>query len=172
MNDAADVIDAESVLAGEEGPHKSELRLWLRLLSATNLISAEIRRNLRASFHVTLPQFDLLAQLEREPNGLRLGELSQRMMVTNGNITGLVDKLVEQGFLVREPSPEDRRAISVRMTKAGAALFAVMADAHAGWMTRLFSDVPGDVRKSLMRELDAVKASVRRHSSRRTSPAA
>ncbi len=166
MSDTGDVIDAESVLAGQESPHKSELRLWLRLLSATNLVSAEIRRNLRVSFNVTLPQFDLLAQLEREPNGLRLGELSQRMMVTNGNVTGLVDKLVEHGFVVREPSAGDRRAIGVRMTKAGAALFAVMAKAHEGWMTSLFSDVPADVRKALMRELDIVKASVRCNSGR------
>jgi DNA-binding MarR family transcriptional regulator len=159
----SDAIDAESVLAGREGAHKSELRLWLRLLSTTNLISAETRRNLRMAFNVTLPQFDLLAQLEREPNGLRLGELSQRMMVTNGNVTGLVDKLVEQGFVVREASPEDRRAMNVRMTKAGASLFAVMAKAHQDWMARLFSDVPVEARKALMRELDVVKRSVRRN---------
>jgi DNA-binding MarR family transcriptional regulator len=159
----SDAIDAESMLAGREGAHKSELRLWLRLLSTANLISAQIRRNLRTGFNVTLPQFDLLAQLEREPNGLRLGELSQRMMVTNGNVTGLVDKLVEQGFVVREASPEDRRAMNVRMTKAGASLFAVMARAHEEWMTGLFSDVPVEARKALMRELDVVKRSVRRN---------
>jgi DNA-binding MarR family transcriptional regulator len=163
MNDAAEVIDAESVLASATDRDKSDIRLWLRLLSATNLVSAEIRRNLRQSFNVTLPQFDLLAQLEREPNGLRLGELSQRMMVTNGNVTGLVDKLVDQGFVVREPTPEDRRAMNVRMTKAGAALFAVMAKANGDWMASLFSDVPADSRKALMRELDLVKRSVRRH---------
>ena len=166
MDDAPDVIDAESVLAGEEEADKSELRLWLRLLSATNLVSAEIRRNLRLSFNVTLPQFDLLAQLEREPRGLRLGELSQRMMVTNGNVTGLVDKLVEQGFVVREASADDRRVMNVRMTKAGAALFSVMAKANEGWMTDLFSDVPADARKTLMRGLDIVKRSARRNSGR------
>ena len=143
MDNGIEAIDAESVLAGEKSGHKSELRLWLRLLSATTLISAEIRRNLRRSFKVTLPQFDLLAQLEREPNGLRLGELSQRMMVTNGNVTGLVDKLVEQGFVVREPSPDDRRAMNVRMTKAGASMFGVMAKANEEWMIALFSEVPG-----------------------------
>ena len=161
MNLAPGAIDAESVLVGDESPHKPELRLWLRLLSATNLISSEIRRNLRQSFNITLPQFDLLAQLEREPNGLRLGELSQRMMVTNGNVTGLVDKLVEHGFVVREASPNDRRAMNVRMTKAGAALFAVMAKANAEWMTKLFSDVPFEAHQALMQELDIVKRSVR-----------
>ncbi len=164
MDNGIEAIDAESVLAGEKSGHKSELRLWLRLLSATTLISAEIRRNLRRSFKVTLPQFDLLAQLEREPNGLRLGELSQRMMVTNGNVTGLVDKLVEQGFVVREPSPDDRRAMNVRMTKAGASMFGVMAKANEEWMIALFSEVPGETRKALMRELDIVKRSVRRNS--------
>ena len=169
MNDAAEVIDAESVLAGRQNSHKSELRLWLRLLSATTLISAEIRRNLRQSFNITLPQFDLLAQLERQPNGLRLGELSQRMMVTNGNITGLVDKLVEQGFVVREPSSDDRRVMNVRMTKAGASMFGVMAKANEQWMKALFSDDSRDTRKGLMRELDIVKRSVRRNSSRNES---
>jgi len=164
MTADSEVIDAESMLAGDESAHKSELRLWLRLLSATNLISSEIRRNLRQSFNVTLPQFDLLAQLEREPNGLRPGELSQRMMVTNGNVTGLVDKLVEHGFVVREASPNDRRAMNVRMTKAGAALFAVMAKANAEWMTRLFSDVPLEAHQALMRELEIVKRSVRSNS--------
>jgi DNA-binding MarR family transcriptional regulator len=166
MDDAPEAIDAESVLAGEEDADKSELRLWLRLLSATNLVAAQIRRNLRQSFNVTLPQFDLLAQLERERRGLRLGELSQRMMVTNGNVTGLVDKLVEQGFIVREASAEDRRVMNVRMTKAGAALFAVMAKANEGWMTGLFADVPADARKTLMRGLDIVKRSARRNSGR------
>jgi DNA-binding MarR family transcriptional regulator len=166
VNSLEAVIDVESVLAGQENLRKSELRLWLRLLSATNLISTEIRRNLRQSYNVTLPQFDLLAQLEREPNGLRLGELSQRMMVTNGNVTGLVDKLVEQGFVVRESSPEDRRAMNVRMTKAGAALFAVMAKAHEAWMTKLFADVPDEARRVLMRDLDLVKRSVHRNSER------
>jgi DNA-binding MarR family transcriptional regulator len=170
MSDALDAIDAESLLAGDGGAHKSELRLWLRLLSTTNLISAEIRRNLRQSFNVTLPQFDLLAQLEREPQGLRLGALSQRMMVTNGNVTGLVDKLVEQGFIVRETSSEDRRAINVRMTKAGASLFAVMAKANEAWMAELFAGIPGEVRKSLMLDLDVVKRSVRRKSADRSAP--
>ena len=165
MDNGIEAIDAESVLADEKSGHKSELRLWLRLLSATTLISAEIRRNLRRSFNVTLPQFDLLAQLEREPNGLRLGELSQRMMVTNGNVTGLVDKLVEQGFVVREPSPDDRRAMNARMTNAGASMFGVMAKANEEWMIALLSEVPAETRKALMRDLDIVKRSVRRNSS-------
>ena len=164
MNLAPGAIDAESVLVGDESPHKPELRLWLRLLSATNLISSEIRRRLRQSFHVTLPQFDLLAQLEREPKGLRLSELSQRMMVSNGNVTGLVDKLEEHGFVVREAAPEDRRAINVRMTKAGASLFGLMAKANAEWMTKLFSEVPAQAYQPLMRELDVLKRSVRRNS--------
>jgi DNA-binding MarR family transcriptional regulator len=164
MDEELEVIDAESVLTGHTGQPKSELRLWLRLLSTTNLISTAIRRNLRQSFNVTLPQFDLLAQLEREPNGLRLGELSQRMMVTNGNVTALVDKLVEQGFVLREASSEDRRAIVVRMTKAGASLFTVMAKANETWMAELFRGVSGDARNSLMSELEQVKRSVRGYS--------
>ena len=86
--------DLEAIVHGAPEDHKAELRLWLRLLSSTNLISTEVRRRLRTQFDVTLPRFDLLAQLDREKEGLRLGELSKRMMVTNGNVTGLVERLM------------------------------------------------------------------------------
>jgi len=96
--------------------HKTELRLWLRMLTCTTLIENEVRRRLREAFDITLPRFDVLAQLDRSPEGMTLGELSQRMMVSNGNMTGLVDRLVEQGLLRRRPSPTDRRAQIVSLT--------------------------------------------------------
>src|SRR5262249_45149803 len=80
------------------------------------LIENDVRRRLRETFDVTLPRFDLLAQLDRTPNGMTLGELSQRMMVSNGNITGLVERLVEQGLVRRKPSPTDRRVQVVSLT--------------------------------------------------------
>ena len=95
------------------------MRLWLRLLTCTTLIETEVRRRLRDEFDVTLPRFDLMAQLDRAPNGMTLGELSQRMMVSNGNVTGLVERLVEQGLVERTPAPNDRRAQIVSLTAEG-----------------------------------------------------
>ena len=98
-------LDAETKVAERPDDHKTELRLWLRLLTCTTLIENEVRRRLRDQFDITLPRFDLLAQLDRAPNGMTLGELSQRMMVSNGNITGLVDRLAEQGLIAGGRSP-------------------------------------------------------------------
>lgn len=157
------IADLEALLAKVPAGNKLELRLWLRMLSCVNFISAEIRRKLRLEFGVTLPQFDVLAQLQREPDGLRLGELSRRLMVTNGNLTGLVDKLVEAGFVVREGVPGDRRVQVVRMTKAGATLFGHMAKAHEGWLSVLLHDLKDETMVALIRELELVKRSVTQH---------
>ncbi|MEJ1157526.1 MarR family winged helix-turn-helix transcriptional regulator [Prosthecomicrobium sp. N25] len=165
--DGDDQIDIEAIVRHEPAGHKIELRLWLRVLSCANMISDEIRRRLRAEFDVTLPRFDLLAQLRREPEGLRLGELSKRMMVTNGNITGLVDRLVEEGLVRREPVPEDRRAAVVRMTPDGEAVFARMAAAHESWLGELFGDVEPKLLAELLKDLEVLKASVVR---RRSAP--
>src|SRR5712692_3592821 len=90
MSDTPPVpLDAETRVAERPSDHKAELRLWLRLFTCKTLIEGEVRRRLRDSFDVTLPRFDLLAQLDRAPNGMTLGELSQRVMVSNGNVTGL-----------------------------------------------------------------------------------
>jgi DNA-binding MarR family transcriptional regulator len=154
--------DIEAPLTKVPAGSKLELRLWLRMLACVNLVSAEIRRRLRAEFDVTLPQFDVLAQLQREPNGLRLGELSRRLMVTKGNLTGLVDTLLETGFVVREAVPGDRRAQNIRLTKAGSTRFAQMARAHEGWLAAFFGDLDKPTLSSLIAELDQVKRSIRR----------
>jgi DNA-binding MarR family transcriptional regulator len=124
-------LDAETKVAERPDDHKTELRLWLRLLTCTTLIESEVRRRLRENFDVTLPRFDLLAQLDRAPNGITLGELSQRMMVTNGNITGLVDRLEDQSLVKRRPSPKDRRVQYVELTANGRKFFRTMARATA-----------------------------------------
>ena len=87
-----------------------DVRIWLRLLTCTNMIEGRVRRNLREEFDFTLPRFDLLAQLDRAETGLTMGELSRRLMVSNGNVTGLIDRLVNEGLVARKPAPEDRRA--------------------------------------------------------------
>jgi hypothetical protein len=86
------------------------IKIWLRMLTCANLIEADIRSGLRTEFDSTLPRFDLLAQLERTPDGLLMNELSKRLMVTSGNITALADQLESEGFIERIAVPNDRRA--------------------------------------------------------------
>ncbi len=155
-------LDAETKVAERPNDHKNELRLWLRLLTCTTLIEGEVRRRLRENFDVTLPRFDLLAQLDRAPNGMTLGELSQRMMVTNGNITGVVDRLEDQGLVKRRASPSDRRVQYVGLTAAGRKAFRAMARANADWVGEFFAELSGDDIDDLMRALAKTKSSVRR----------
>ena len=154
--------DLEILVQGARTGQKPELRLWLRMLSVTRMISQEVRRRLRAEFDTTLPQFDLLAQLYREPKGLRLGELSRRTMVTNGNITGLADRLEADGFIVRETLDGDRRVTVAKLTKRGRETFAVMAKAHEGWIRELMADVDETTLNVTLAQLGAVKASAGR----------
>ena len=163
-NQAAEAsVDLEFIVQGAKAGQKLELRLWLRMLSTTKLISQEVRRRLRAEFNTTLPQFDLLAQLFREPEGLRLGELSKRTMVTNGNVTGLVDRLVAEGLIARESLGGDRRVTVAKLTRRGSAVFAEMAEAHEGWLRDMMGEVDVATRRMLLGHLAALKASVGNH---------
>lgn len=141
-------------------PPKAELRLWLRLLTCASMIEGEIRRRLRTRFDTTLPRFDVLAQLDKAPDGLTLGELSRRMMVSNGNVTGLVERLAGDGLVERRPSPRDGRATNVRLTPRGRAAFAGMADAHAGWIVEMLEGLSPPERDGLMALLAKTKRSV------------
>jgi DNA-binding MarR family transcriptional regulator len=152
-------LDAETKVAERPDDHKTELRLWLRLLTCTSLIEGEVRRRLREHFAVTLPRFDLLAQLDRAPGGMTLGELSRRMMVTNGNITGLVDRLAAQKLIRRRASPSDRRVQLVSLTAEGRKSFRAMARANADWMAEMFAELPGHDIDALMALLAKAKTS-------------
>jgi DNA-binding MarR family transcriptional regulator len=120
-----------------EDDHQA-LKLWLRLLACTTRVEGVVRNRLRSEFATTLPRFDLLAQLEREPEGLSMGELSQRLMVTGGNVTGITDQLEGEGLVVRADHPGDRRAFRVRLTAAGRRQFRRMAATHEAWIVELF----------------------------------
>ncbi len=111
--------------------------MWLRFLSCTNLIEARARAKLRTKFDTTLPRFDLMAQLERHPAGLKMHEISRRMMVTGGNVTRITDQLVTEGLVTRAGAADDRRAFTIRLTAAGRHTFAEMARAHEGWMIEM-----------------------------------
>jgi DNA-binding MarR family transcriptional regulator len=155
-------LDAETKVAERPHDHKDELRLWLRLFACKEVIESEVRRRLRDSFDVTLPRFDLMAQLYRAPKAMTLGELSQRMMVSNGNVTGLVERLLEQGLLSRRPSPKDRRAQLVSLTSEGRRFFRAMARANGDWIGDMLADLSADDIETLMRLLAKTKASARK----------
>jgi DNA-binding MarR family transcriptional regulator len=152
-------LDAETKAAERPDDHHAELRLWLRLLTCTSLIESEVRRRLRQNFDVTLPRFDLMAQLDKTRSGMTLGELSSRMMVSNGNVTGLVERLVADGLVVRRPSPSDRRAQLVSLTPDGRRAFRTLARAHENWIAEIFADLKPDDISVLMELLAKTKRS-------------
>src|SRR6201995_2176801 len=153
------ILDSETKAVELPNEHGDELRLWLRLLTCTTLVEGEVRSRLRERFDVTLPRFDLMAQLDKVPDGMTLSDVSKRMMVSNGNVTGLVERLVESGHLDRRTSEAARRAEVVRLTKLGRAEFRRMASEHETWIADLFADLtPKDVRE-LMRLLAKAKGS-------------
>ena len=137
--------------------HPEELRLWLRLLTCTQLVERELRTRLRDEFETTLPRFDLMAQLERVPSGLRMSELSRRMMVTGGNVTGITDQLEAEGLVERVPVEGDRRAFSVRLTPAGRKQFKAMAKRHERWIVDAFAGLSSTEIQALHQLLGKVK---------------
>ena len=142
--------------------HPEALRLWLRLLTCTQLIEKEVRAGLREHFDTTLPRFDLMAQLERHPEGLKMKELSHRLMVTGGNVTGITDQLVAEGLVERLGVEGDRRAWRVRLTPRGHALFADMARRHEEWIVAAFDGLAPREVEQLHRLLGKVKQHQRR----------
>src|SRR5436190_8860572 len=147
-------VDLETRVSDE---HHQALKLWLRLLACTNLIEGEVRGRLRAEFDTTLPRFDLMAQLERHADGLKMNELSQRLMVTGGNVTGITDQLESEGLVVRESDPADRRAYTVKLTAAGRRAFARMAAAHEQWVVELFAGLAAAEKEQVYRLLAKLK---------------
>lgn len=154
-------VDAETALAHAPPGHKDELRLWLRMLTCTTMVEGEIRRRLRRDFDTTLPRFDLLAALDRAPEGLTPGEVSRRMMVSNGNVTGLATRLEAEGLIERRIHPEDRRAQLLRLSPKGRREFARQSAAHEGWIAELLSGLSMVERGALFRLLGHTKISVR-----------
>ena len=142
--------------------HES-LRLWLRLLTCSHLIENHVRKSLAAEFKTTLPRFDLMAQLERFPEGLQMGELSRRMLVTGGNVTGIADQLERAGLIVRTADPADRRAYLVKLTKEGRRLFGQMAVGHESWIVNLFSGIPKREQRVLSESLSHLRMHLTRN---------
>ena len=140
----------------------ASLRLWLRLLSCTMRGEDKIRQKLRDSFDITLPRLDLMAQLERHPDGLSMGELSRRMMVTGGNITTIVDQLEKEKLVLRVVGVNDRRSFTVKLTQAGKDAFTDMAIAHEAWVADLFEGLSVSQQTELYTLLGAMKRNLQK----------
>jgi DNA-binding MarR family transcriptional regulator len=137
--------------------HPEALRLWLRMLTCTQLVEKQVRTLLRERFDTTLPRFDLMAQLERTPAGLKMTELSRRMMVTGGNVTAITDQLVAEGLVERIEVEDDRRAYRVRLTAKGHRQFQEMAVQHEACIVDVFSGLAEKEIGTLHRLLGRVK---------------
>jgi DNA-binding MarR family transcriptional regulator len=120
---------------------KEHLRLWLRLLRTTRRVESELRERLRLQFNTTLPRFDVMAALSRHPQGLKMNELSQQLKVSNGNVTGIITRLVDDGWVKRIAIEGDRRATRVLLTRTGVDQFQQLARAHEDWVDELFSSL-------------------------------
>ena len=140
---------------------KQRLRLWIRILRAARAIEAEVRERLRVNFDVTLPQFDVMAALERKPDGMTMTELSRFLMVSNGNVTGIIDRLVTDKLVVRQAPANDRRSIVVKLTARGLKDFTAMAKAHQGWVDNLLSEFNAAEAETLIHHLDGLSGRIR-----------
>lgn len=144
---------------GNLGPSDS-VRLWLRLLSCAMVIEKGVRRSLTEGFQTTLPRFDVLAALDRHPNGMTMGALSRSLLVSNGNVTALVRALERDGHVTLVSSATDRRANVAAMTGPGKAYFDTLAAAHHRWIDAMFDDLTLGQRERLFDLLGALKASI------------
>ena len=134
-----------------------DLRLWLRMLTCCNLIEGDIRSRLRTEYETTLPRFDLMAQLLRVPQGMKMSELSRHMMVTNGNITGITDQLEKEGLVERVKVASDRRSSLIKLTSKGRRSFKKMAESHEEWVQSIFGGLSDKSRARLFEALGELK---------------
>ena len=157
----SDVSSAQPEALGREAglshDEHQAVRLWLRLLTCSTQIEQVIRTQLRNEFGTTLPRFDYLAQLSRFPKGLRMKTLSEYLMVTGGNVTGLTDQLEAEGWVERVADEEDRRSMTVRLTRAGKKQFKAMATAHEQWLEQLLAPLGQENAQNLYAQLGKLR---------------
>jgi len=145
---------------------KQRLRLWLRLLRSSRAIEARLRERLRTKFAITLPQFDVMAALARRESGMTMTELSRHLMVSNGNVTGIIDRLVGEKLVLRQAPANDRRSYIVRLTPKGASQFSAIAKAHEGWIDELLVEIDAAEAESIIQQLDGLVRRVRNREAR------
>ena len=157
MNARTEVVSTPRASRAEQS-----VRLWLRLLSLHNLVDGEIRRRLQEQFGCTLPQFDVLSELDRAGEPQTMSQVSRQLMVSNGNLTGVVDRLLREGHVRREESPEDRRVQLISLTGTGRSRFIEMAYAHATWLEELFGGLARNDLDAAVDDIHALRDRVRR----------
>ena len=165
---AADELGYEARSA--TGDHAA-LKLWLRMLACTTQVEGEIRRRLRVRFDTSLPRFDYMAQLYREPAGLRMKDLSSHLMVSGANVTAITDELERDGFVARSSSPTDRRSWILQMTPKGRQQFEVMAKEHEQWVLELFGSLDASTVAQMYRQLGELRVHVLNSQSEALPPA-
>ncbi|OED39883.1 MarR family transcriptional regulator [Chromatiales bacterium (ex Bugula neritina AB1)] len=139
-----------------EEASKTRLRLWLRTLKVSRMIEAELREKLRKQFATTLPRFDVMAGLYQYHEGLKMSELSGLLKVSNGNVTGIVDRLVKDGLVLRSEVPGDRRALRVRLSGNGRAEFSRQAAAHEIWIDELLGNLSVTDAEAVLGHFDSI----------------
>lgn len=140
-----------------------EIRVWLRLLGCSVKMESLLSHRLRKEFKTSLSRFDVLAQLERFPDGLTMSDLSRRLIVSNGAITGLVDKLMAGGMVMRQDDPRDRRSVIVRLTRKGRESFARMARRHEEWVVSILGDLSVEAQSELLQNLTLLQRNLDMH---------
>ncbi|PZU60629.1 MAG: MarR family transcriptional regulator [Sphingobium sp.] len=150
-----EIIMVEAAVSGA-----LDLRLWVRLLGCAKIIEKRLRRNFQEQFDTTLPRFDVMASLDRAPEGQNMGTLSRALLVSNGNVTSIVRQLQDQGLVVSRPDPQDGRSAIVSLTASGKAHFAELAAAHHVWVQDALRDFPVDQQEQLLVLLTQLKSSL------------
>jgi DNA-binding MarR family transcriptional regulator len=145
------------------GKSHLELRLWLRMISCSMKMESILGQRLRKEFSTSMARFDALAQLERFPDGLIMSELSRRLIVSNGAVTGLVDKLAEAGLVRRREDPKDRRSMIVRLTKRGRENFLRMARRHEEWVVSILGELSTAAQSELLQNLTLLQRNLDLH---------
>jgi len=136
---------------------KDRLRVWLRMLKVTRAIESELRERMRQTWDTTLPRFDVMAALSRTPEGLKMSDLSGVLRVSNGNVTGIVDRLVADDLVERQAVEGDRRALRVCLTPHGRVQFAEMAAVHELWVDELLSPIGSQGLNTVHSRLGRIK---------------
>ena len=144
-------------------PAHLELRLWLRLLACSVKMESLLSQRLRREFKTSMARFDVLAQLERFPEGLSMSELSRRLLVSNGAITGLVDKLGKEAMVARQEDPNDRRSTIVRLTRKGRDNFLRMARRHEEWVVSILGELSSEAQSELLQNLTLLQRNIDLH---------
>jgi DNA-binding MarR family transcriptional regulator len=144
---------------GRAADSRANVRLWLRLLGCSTVVEKRVRSRL-AKLGATLPRFDVMAALERHPEGMTMSQLSRLLLVSNGNVTGLVQSLAKDGLVGIAPSSSDGRSTIVSLTASGKQHFNKLAEAHHDWIDEMFAGLDEEHNRQLFDLLGVLRASI------------